>query len=166
MNMKYITFVLGLLLIAGCATSSTTSSPVNIDGMWEGEYDSGMGGPPMSIAFNFLGDGESLTGVMSSAAAGLDQWIPLEDGKIKGNNISFKITSTPTMTFKYKGKIDGDTIKMTYKVKMTGMSKPRRTGGGGPMMNDSGKAQARSGRIMSSGMVSTPSVKFTITRVK
>jgi hypothetical protein len=165
--MKYIAFVLGLSLLGGCATSSTTSAPINIDGTWKGEYSSGMDDqPPMLFTFNFLCDGDSLTGNMNNAAAGPDLWTPLEDGKIKGNNISFTMTSTPTMTFKYKGKIDGDKIKMTYKVKMKGMGKPRRRGGGGSMMSDEGRAQIRSGRIMSMGMVNSPSGKFTITRVK
>ena len=43
--MKFIAFILGLLLIAGCAHVSTTSSSVNINGTWEGELDNGMGDP-------------------------------------------------------------------------------------------------------------------------
>lgn len=171
--MKHIAFVLGLLLIAGCATSSTTTSPVNIDGIWEGEYSSGIDGqPPMLFTFNFLRDGEFLTGNMNNAAAGPDLWTPLEDGKIKNKNISFTIKSSPTMTFKYKGKIDGEKIKMTFKVKMQGMSQPRRRGGGGLMMSDEGKAQTRSGRMMSMGgglgmgMGNSPSGEFTIIRMK
>jgi hypothetical protein len=39
--MKFIVFILGFLLIAGCATFSATSSPTKIDGAWEGVYDTG-----------------------------------------------------------------------------------------------------------------------------
>ncbi|MBN1832202.1 MAG: hypothetical protein JW896_08835 [Deltaproteobacteria bacterium] len=166
--MKYVAFILGLLFIAGCATSSTTSSPVHIDGIWGGEYDSGIDGqPPMLFTFNFLRDGESLTGNMNNAAAGPDLWTPLEEGKIKGNTISFTTKPAPTMEFKYKGKVDGNHIKMTFKVKMPGRPGMGKSGrGGGSMMSDEGKGQIRSGRIMSTGMASLPSGKFTITGVK
>ena len=71
--MKFITLVLGLLLVASCTHVSTTSTPVNIDGMWQGEYDSGMDGqPPVLFFFNFTRDGNSLTGFASRGVTGPD----------------------------------------------------------------------------------------------
>ena len=173
--MKYIAFVLALLLMASCATSSTTSSPVTIDGTWEGEYDSGMDGqPPMLFTFNFTSEGESLGGFVrgSFGPTGPGEGTPLENGKIKGNHISF--TSRPKdtqMTFKYKGKIDGDKIKITYKVEMPGMGKSRSAG---RSMTDDEGGQIRSGRMLSMGRIGGPGMgmesplsgEFTIIRVK
>ncbi len=122
--MKFITFVLGILLIAGCTHVSTTSTPVNIDGMWQGEYDSGVAGrPPMLFFFNFIRDGNSLTGVASQGIPGSGPWIPLEGGKIKDSNISFTLSPTPVagmreITYKFKGEIKGDEGELTLKIRI------------------------------------------------
>jgi hypothetical protein len=50
--MKYITAILGLLLIAGCVHSSTTSAPVNIVGLWKGTFDKVDSGPPLEFTFS------------------------------------------------------------------------------------------------------------------
>ena len=177
--MKYISFVLSLLLITGCATSSTTSSPINIDGLWEGEYDSGMGGLPLFVTFSFICEGESLGGFVRGSFGPTipGEWIPLENGKIKGNKISFTSThppkmGQPEMRFGFKGKIDGDKIKMFYMIKIHGRKLLpifARSSRGRPMdLNerdiDIGKLlEAVSYRV---GVNSLPSWKFTIERVK
>ena len=177
--MKSIAFVLGLLLIAGCATSSTTSSPVNINGTWKGVYDSGGmdGQPPKLFIFNFKSDGDSLTGNGCDATTRPDEWIPLENGKIKGSNISFTSGQKNTKNiFEFKGKVDGDKVKMTYTVKQRGPNwwKPPRRQKPRPMIDDEGR-QLRSGesildstRAMSVGLDSLNSLsgEFTIIRVK
>ena len=173
--MKFIAFVLGLLLIASCATSSTTSSPVNIDGTWEGEYDSGMDGQPrMLFIFSFISDGQNLGGFIRNESI-QGEGTPLENGKIRGNNISF--TSRPKdtqMTFKYKGKIDGDKIKITYKAKMAGRPGIGNSSRAGrPMIDDEGR-QIRSGSTLSMGRIGGPGMgmdsslsgEFTVIRVK
>ena len=122
--MKFITLVLGLLLIVGCTHVSTTSAPVNIDGMWQGEYDSGVAGrPPMLFFFNFIRDGNSLTGVASQGIPGSGPWMPLEGGKIKGSNISFSLSPTPLegmreINYEFKGKIKGDEADLTFKTRI------------------------------------------------
>ena len=122
--MKFITLVLGLLLVASCTHVSTTSTPVNIDGMWQGEYDSGMNNrPPVLFFFNFTRDGNSLTGVASQGIPGSGPWIPLEDGRIKGSNISFTFSPTTVegmreIIYKFKGEIKGDEGELTFKVVM------------------------------------------------
>jgi hypothetical protein len=127
--MKTCAFAACFLLIAGCAYGgdlSATSSTVNIDGTWGGQSDGVMGGPPMTFIFNFKVDGDTLTGTVNG---GPGQFIPLEEGKIKGKKISFTVNAGSgkmKMTVKYKGKIKGDKIKLSYTTKMPGM---RRAGG-------------------------------------
>ena len=177
--MKFIAFILGLLLIAGCAHVSTTSSPVNINGTWEGEYDSGMGGPPLFVSFSFICEGESLGGFVRGSFGPTipGEWIPLENGKIKGNKISFTSThppkmGQPEMRFRFKGKIDGDKIKMFYNLKIHGLELSpirARSRRGRPMDFNEGRRDI--GKLLEAvsyrvGVNSLPSWKFTIERVK
>ena len=136
-----------LLLIAGCAhnagvsttTPAATSPAVNIDGTWKGTFSGGMGGQPMELTYNFKGDGDTLTGTVNG---GPGQWIPLKDGKIKGEKLSFKVDvdlQGMKMKVNYKGVIKGDEIELSFTSKMEG---------GFP------------------GMGSSPPQSFTIKRVK
>ena len=140
--MKIITFILGFLLIAGCAHQSKTSSPVNIAGTWKGEYDTGVGDqPPMLIIVNFKSKGETLTGNMCNATVNPKYWIPLDNGKIEGNRISF--TTWPAskqglgeFIFKYKGNIEGDEIKLTFKGRIAGNQDTPKVGRGRRAMGE------------------------------
>ena len=162
--MKYITFVvLSLFLVAGCAHTSTTS-PINIGGLWKGEINNPMGGPPTRLAFNFIQDGESIVGAMRNETMQCE-WEQLEDFKIKGSRIYFTFSpkiSQGKMAFKYRGKVEGDKIKMAYKMKNSvklaggdgGFDASEKVGRGG--MNDISENIARSDL----------SVAFTLTRTQ
>ena len=78
--MKYITTILGLLLIAGCAHTSTTSAPENIVGLWKGTFDNVDFGPPQELAFNFISDGPNVGGFMRNETA-QGGWIQIENFK-------------------------------------------------------------------------------------
>ncbi len=121
-------FLAGLLLIAGCAheagvstTSPAATSPAaNIDGTWSGTFSGGMGGQPMELTYNFKGDGDTLTGTVTG---GPGQWIPIKDGKINGDNFSFKVdvdSQGMKMKFNYKGVLKGDEIKLSFTIEMEG----------------------------------------------
>ena len=103
-HMKYLSIVLGLLLLAGFAFAA------DIDGKWAGEIV----GQNMEIAFTFKADGTKLTGV--HIVNGTET--PIEEGKIDGNNISFTVTLNmgEEMKILHKGTISGDEIKMTYEM--------------------------------------------------
>jgi hypothetical protein len=102
--MKYISIVLGLLLLAGFAFAA------DIDGKWSGEIV----GQNMEIAFTFKADGETLTGTHIVNG----QETPITEGKIDGNNISFTVTLNmgEEMKIPHKGTLSGDEIKMTYEM--------------------------------------------------
>ncbi len=118
--MKSLVFAVCLLLIGGCAQFSSNSTPFDINGTWKGEVAGGMGGQPMSFTFNFKRDGNVLTGTVNGAPG---QWIPINDGEIKGKNLSFNVTADMgqmKMLVEYEGKIKGEKIKLSFKSTMPG----------------------------------------------
>jgi hypothetical protein len=107
--MKILTVVLGFLLIAGFVFGA------DIDGKWSGQYNSGMG-DPMTLDFTFKADGNALTG---TSLGGPDTQIPIKDGKINGNNISFVVAvdfGGQEMKFNYKGILKGDEIELSFEI--------------------------------------------------
>ena len=118
--MKKLALLLGILLIAGCATTSGPPAP-SIDGKWEGSMD--MMGQSMKLGYEFKAEGAMLTGI---AIAPQGERIDITNGKIDGNNISFdvEVTGQMTMTVKYKGVLSGDELALTMEMDMGG-------GGGG-----------------------------------
>lgn len=108
--MRICALITGILLIAGSAFAA------DIDGTWSGETQ-GMGGP-MELTFTFKADGNTLTG---TAPGGPGTTIPIKDGKIDGNNISFAYDvdfGQMKMKFKYTGVFKGDEIELTYEVEI------------------------------------------------
>jgi hypothetical protein len=127
--MRVLTFVLGILLIA------SVSFAADIDGRWSGELRSmSFGGqpapPPTVLTFGFKADGEVLTGY--NEPAGMNMQFPIRNGIIKGNKIWFllDVNMGLKMVFRYKGKIKGDTIKLSLK------TVPENQVGGGFMMGE------------------------------
>ncbi len=110
--MKYcaLTLVAGLLFVTGMAFGA------DIDGKWVGEID-GMDGNKMQISYTFKAEGATLTGTTAAPGPeGGQKPIPIKDGKIDGNNISFSVTidfGGQEMKMEYKGVLSGDTLKLT-----------------------------------------------------
>ena len=97
---------MGLILVAGMAFAA------DIDGKWVGEIQ-GMDGSPMKISYTFKADGATLTGSTGSPDG---KEIPIKDGKIDGNNISFSISfdmGGQEMKMDMKGVLSGDDLKLT-----------------------------------------------------
>ena len=182
--MKYFIAVLGLLLIAGCVRSSTTSAPVNIVGLWKGTYDKVVFGPPRELAFNFISDGLNVGGFMRNEAQQSD-WIRLDNFIMKGDKIYFTTANnTPQGVIKltYKGRLVDSEIKLTATVERQGSSdnplrgtRPsfRYEGGSAGGSNSSNTIdQANPGNIASSargvinGMIYDGSSTFTIRKVQ
>jgi hypothetical protein len=119
--MKICALVAGLLLIASCAHDVYLSLPIDIDGTWEGQLAGFMGSPPTTLIYNFKVDGDTLRGTVNGLPG---QWIPLENGKIEGDRISFTVSADfpggMKTTWKYRGKVESDKIDLTYKTKTSG----------------------------------------------
>jgi hypothetical protein len=107
--MKSCAFAVAFLLIAGFTFGA------EIDGKWSGQYNSGMG-DPMTLVFTFKAEGSKLTG---TSLGGPDTQIPIKDGKIDGNNISFVVAvdfGGQEMKFNYKGLLKGDQIELSFEI--------------------------------------------------
>ena len=102
--MRVRALVLGFLLLAVPAIAA------DVDGRWAGTMATPNGDFP--IAFVFKADGAKLTGAM----IGMDGMeIPIANGKIDGNNISYTVTldfGGMSLEFVYKGVVSPTEIKL------------------------------------------------------
>jgi len=99
------TIVAGLVLLAASAFGA---SP---DGKWKGSVSTPNGDFP--VAFTFKADGATLNGSM----LGMDGMeIPIKDGKVDGDNITFTVTldfGGMPFLLSYKGAVSDEEIKFT-----------------------------------------------------
>jgi hypothetical protein len=96
---------LGLLFIV--LSLAVPALAQSVDGVWEGEVEGRNGMQP--VTFNLKADGATLTGKVSTRRGDVD----IEDGKIEGDQISFKTTLSfggNTATMVYTGKVSGNEI--------------------------------------------------------
>ena len=99
------------ILLTLMALFAFVASAADISGKWTGTAE----GPNGSIqrTFTFKQDGSKLTGETNSEYTGHSV---INDGKVEGDTISFSITAKfqdNEMKLTYKGKITGDTIKLS-----------------------------------------------------
>jgi len=102
--MRYFAFAVALLLIAGIALAA------DVDGKWTGTIP----GMDIPVAYTFKADGAALTGTSSGPN---DTTVPIKNGKIDGNNISFSVAfdmGGQEMKIDYKGVVSADQIKLSF----------------------------------------------------
>ena len=98
-------------LVILAAMFAAVASAADISGNWKGTAENQ--GATIERTFVFKVDGAKLTGESTSEMMGKST---ITDGKIDGDNITFTITAKMQdneMKLNYKGKITGDTIKLT-----------------------------------------------------
>jgi hypothetical protein len=103
--MRTMLTVTTLLMIALSAQAA------DLAGKWAGDVP-GRGGDPMPSTFVFKVDGEKLSGSMTGPQGEL----PLQEGKVTGNQISFSTTIDAggnNIKILYKGTLSGEQLKMT-----------------------------------------------------
>lgn len=101
--MRVHKFVLAFLLLAVSAFAA------DIDGKWTGSISTPNGDFPQT--FTFKADGAKLTGALEFMP-GME--IPISEGKVDGNNISFSLTLDFGQPFKltYTGVVSGNELKV------------------------------------------------------
>jgi len=102
--MKITALALGLLLAASPAFAT------DIDGTWSGAIDTPNG--PIPVSYSFKVAGEVLTG---ATVAPDGSSLPIANGKIKGNTLSFTLTldfGGGATTFNYTGVVSGSELKL------------------------------------------------------
>ena len=106
--MRYCAFVAVMLLVAGFAFGA------DVDGKWTTTMAGGMGGGEMKLGYEFKAEGSTLTGTHTGPEG---NEVPIKNGKIDGNNISFSITidmQGQEMVLEHKGVVvSADEIKLT-----------------------------------------------------
>jgi hypothetical protein len=99
------TFAFGLLLAAAAPAFAA-----DIDGKWAGTIDTPNG--PVMLNYTFKATGEVLTG---TTAGPMGQELPIANGKITGNKVSFSLTldlGQGPATFNYTGEMTTGELKL------------------------------------------------------
>jgi hypothetical protein len=123
--MKFKILAIAVMVLGMIAAAAYAA---DITGKWVMEMPGMGGGDPMKINYTFKVDGANLTGSTTGMQGDV---IPISEGKINGNDISFVVKMDmmgTEMKMKYKGKVAGDEITLTMEME-GGMGGP---GGGGP----------------------------------
>jgi len=99
------------LVVTLCVVAFVPLYAADVDGKWTGSLDTPMGALPME--FNFKADGSMLSGSMLGPDGGQ---IPIKNGKIDGNKISFNVSidfGGMSLDFVYTGTVSPDTLQMS-----------------------------------------------------
>jgi len=110
MARRFFVVAAALALFALPLTAQT-----GVAGKWNASVDSPQG--PFAMVFEFVVDAAGkLTGTLQNEFIGS---IPIKDGTVKGNDISFKLSidggPNGTMNIGYKGTVKGDDLALTSK---------------------------------------------------
>jgi hypothetical protein len=96
-------FVLTLALVS-------VSLAQGVNGTWKGQR-AGRDGAMMDVTFKFVADGEKLSGTTTMR----DNEVPISDGKISGNDLSFVVKMEfggNSVVMKYTGTLSSNEIKL------------------------------------------------------
>jgi hypothetical protein len=111
------------LMLVGL-TAKADDKKVDPTGTWKWSQPGRNGGAARESTLKLKLDGDKLTGKM----AGRNNDTDIEDAKIKGDEISFKVTrefNNNKFTAKYTGKLSGDTIKGKIETERDGNAQSR-----------------------------------------
>jgi hypothetical protein len=98
-----------LLLICLFAVAAFAFAQTNIDGKWTAEIQGGRG--PQMVTIELKNDGGKVTGTVDGGRGGA---VPIEEGTLKGNTVSFKqkqMGRGGEVILLYTGTVSGDEIK-------------------------------------------------------
>jgi hypothetical protein len=92
-------------------SSALAQAPQGPEGTWRASVDTPNGA--FALIFQFAVDGEELTGSFSNSFISP---IPIEEGEVNGNALSFKLTLETGMRLLYEGVLAGDELTLTTMV--------------------------------------------------
>jgi hypothetical protein len=107
--MRRLTLVAAAVALVGLAAAARAEDKANPTGTWK--WTVNFGGNERELAVKLKLDGGKLTGNFVGADG---KETPIEDGKYKDGEVSFKITRERDgnkFVIKFSGKVSGDTIK-------------------------------------------------------
>ena len=106
----------------GLSAAARADDKPNLTGTWKWEVN--FGGQAREMTLKLKQEGDKLTGAMVRG----EQETKIEDGKIKGDEISFKVTRERDgnkVVMKYTGKVSGDAIKGKTEFERNGEAQSR-----------------------------------------
>jgi len=102
-----------LMVAAAAVQVQAADKKADPTGTWKWSVPGRNGGPARENTLTLKREGDKLTGKVKGGRAG-DEGTDIEDGKIKGDEVSFKVTrefNGNKIIAKYKGTLSEDTIK-------------------------------------------------------
>lgn len=119
-----LVMVFGLAGFATAEDKKADAKKGDPTGKWTWEVD--RNGQKMTMTLNLKLDGDKLTGDMPGRQGG--NATKIEDGTFKDGEVSFTVTrmmQNNKIVTKYKGKVDGDTLKLTAETERDGQTNKR-----------------------------------------
>jgi hypothetical protein len=116
------------LLAAACLTflfTGATAHAADANGTWTWSFS--RGGQEIELSLELKQEGEKLTGTLTLPFGGGVE-LDIEDGTFKNDEVSFKTVferNGNSFETKYKGKVEGDTIKGTTERERNGEVRTR-----------------------------------------
>ena len=108
---KKLFFVVAILLVVAFVAMAA-----DVTGKWVYEQPGRGGGNPTQVTLNLKASGSTLTGsVVRPGRGGEAMETPISEGKVDGDNISFKMTmqmGDNSMTTEYAGTVTGNELKL------------------------------------------------------
>ena len=118
---KKLLFVVTILLVVAFGAMAA-----DVSGKWTYEQAGRQGGNPVAVTLTLKAEGGTLSGTQSRPGRdGNAMETPISDGKVDGNNISFKTVQSMggnEITITYTGVVSGDSIELS-------VTRPGRNGG-------------------------------------
>lgn len=118
---KKLLFVVTILLVVAFGAMAA-----DVSGKWTYEQPGRGGGNPVTVTITLKDSGGTLTGTVSQPGRdGNAMETPISDGKVDGNNVSFKVVRSMggnEFTIPYTGVVNGDTMDLS-------VTRPGRNGG-------------------------------------
>lgn len=103
---------LAAALVAVCCLAATAQAAADPNGTWKWKFTT-QGGQEFELSLTLKADGDKLTGAVTLP---MGQSIDIKDGTFKNDEVTFQTVferDGVSRTTKYKGKVEGDTIKGT-----------------------------------------------------
>ena len=112
---QWIALAAGTLLLAGITVQAQDKKP-DVAGTWTWSQQGRNGGPGRTNTLVLKVEGDKITGTLTSPGrrGGAANELKIEDPKLEGDQLSFKITRQfggNEMVQKYSAKVEGDTLK-------------------------------------------------------
>jgi hypothetical protein len=110
--------VVAVCLVLGNRSVGAAADDQGINGTWK--FTVSFGGQEREQTIKLKQEGDKLTGALVGRD---DQETAIEDGKVKGNEVSFKVTverNGNKRTSKYTGKLEGNTLRLTIERERNG----------------------------------------------